>query len=189
MFRLAFLLSIFCLITATATAAPRAYDFDYSASRIEFIYDFNGDTVKGRFPEFTGDLVIDFADMRKSKVSVSIETGSARGGFVFATSALRGPKILDAKAFPRITFRSIGAKVVNGIAKVDGEITVRDITRPITLTARFFRLEGHDPADRDELALQITGQFNRHEFGASGYDDMVGETLDIRILAKIKRQP
>ncbi len=188
MFRFACLFTVFCLSITPAGSAPRVYDFDYDASRIEFTYEFNGEPVKGRFQKFNGDLVIDFANVNKSTVNVSIDSGSGQGGFVFATSALRGPKMLDAKAYPKISFRSSSAKVVEGIAKVTGEITVRDVTRPITLTARFFQLEGHSPEDRDELAMQITGKINRHDFGASGYPDMVGDTLDIRILAKIKRR-
>ncbi|MCP5075012.1 MAG: hypothetical protein GY947_17195 [Rhodobacteraceae bacterium] len=188
MMRLISILVSALLIGAPALSAPQVYDFDYSTSRIEFTYDFNGDPVMGRFPKFSGDLVIDFSDMRKSKVAVSIDTASSQGGFVFATSALRGPKILDARAFPRISFRSSGASVVNGVAKVKGSITVRDVTRPITLTARFFQLENQDPAARDELAMLITGRINRHDFGASGYPDMVGDTLSIRIETKIKRR-
>ncbi|MCP5086849.1 MAG: polyisoprenoid-binding protein [Rhodobacteraceae bacterium] len=183
-----------CILVSTVmlglpvSATPQAYDFVYASSKIEFTYDFNGDAVIGGFPKFDGDLVIDFADMRRSSVRVSIDTASSQGGFIFATSALRGPKILNAGKFPKINFRSVGAKVVNGVARITGEITVRDVTRPITLTARFFQLEGQNPESRDELAMQITGKINRHEFGASGYPDMVGNTLNIRIVTKIKRR-
>lgn len=169
-------------------AAPQAYVFDYDTSKINFSYDFNGEAVNGKFPKFTGDLVLDFKDVQNSKINVSIETRSALGGFIFATSALRGPKVLFAKKFPAIVFKSQSAKLVNGVAKILGTITVRGVTKPLTLTARFFKLKNNDPTEQDELSVRISGVINRHDFGASGYPKMVGDTLAIDITAQIKRK-
>lgn len=184
-----FLAAILALFSTLAIAAPQTYDIDYPASKIEFTYDFNNEPVKGKFPKFSADLLLDFQDIRKSKISVSIDTRSALGGFVFATSALRGAKILNAKKFPQIQFQSQSAQLKNGVAQIKGLVTVRGVTRPLVLTARFFQLQGNAPEDRDELTITISGTINRHDFGASGYRDLVGETLAINIKARIKRRP
>ena len=188
MFRALIFTGLLSLFFGPALAKPQDYNFDYSASEIIFTYDFNGEAVKGKFPKFEGDLVLDFQNVRNSKINVSINTASAQGGFIFATSALRGPKILFAKKFPAIIFKSQSAILKNGVALIKGQITIRGVTRPITLTARFFNFADKDPKDRDELAVKISGAINRHDFDASGYPNMVGETLAINIMARIKRR-
>ena len=172
----------------TSIAAPTQYIFDYDASDIGFTYDFSGDTIQGAFPAFTGALVVDFQNIRNSKVEVSIDASKGKGGFVFATSALRGPKVLATREFPTISFKSTAAQVSDGKASVDGNITVRGVTKPMKLRVRFFQLQGNAPDARDELQMVITGRLNRHDFGASGYPDMVGKYLDIKINAKILKQ-
>lgn len=188
MFRAFIFTGLLSLFFGPALAKPQVYNFDYSASQINFTYDYNGESVKGKFPKFEGNLLLDFQNVSNSIINVSINTARAQGGFVFATSALRGPKILFAKKFPVINFKSQSASLKDGVAVIKGQITVRNITRPITLTARFFNLTGKDPKERDDLAVKISGTINRHDFGASGYRDMVGETLAINIMARIERQ-
>ena len=177
------------LAAPAVTAAPIEYDFDHSSSKIEFTYDFTGQTVTGGFPKFDADLIVDFQNVRNSSVDVTIDTATAVGGFVFATSALRGGKVLDSKQFPAITFKSTSASLQEGKATLHGLVTVKGISKPVTLQARFFQLQGHAPEDRDELLVKLTTSVNRHDFGASGYPDMVGDKLDITITAKIKKRP
>ncbi len=189
MFRIISALFMFGLFTAPLAAAPRAYEIDYGASQIGFVYLFNNEEVKGSFPKFSADLVLDFQNIKNSKIDVTIDTRTAKGGFVFATSALRGAKVLNVRKFPTIKFSSQSAQMRNGVASIKGQITVRGVTRPLTLTAKFFQLEGQDPKDRENLVVQISGTINRHDFGASGFPDMVGDTLAITIKARIKRRP
>jgi polyisoprenoid-binding protein YceI len=175
-------------ITHSISAKPAVFNFDYPASDISFTYTFSGDTVQGAFPKFSGDLLVDFKDIRKSKVTVTIDASAGQGGFIFATSALRGSKILDTDTFPTIVFQSTSAQISGGNATVDGNITVHGVTKPIRLAVQFFQLNGQDPAARDSLQMVITGRVNRHDFGASGYPDLVGDFLDIKINAKIDRE-
>ena len=189
MFKIISALLMFGLFSTPVMAAPRAYEIDYGASQIGFVYLFNGEEVKGSFPKFKGDLVLDFQNIKNSKIDVTIETRTAKGGFVFATSALRGLKVLNVKNFPTIKFTSQSAQMSNGVAKIKGDITVRGVTRPLTLTAKFFQLQGQDPKDRENLVVQISGTINRHDFGASGFPKMVGDTLAITIKARINRRP
>ena len=179
----------FIFLTSPAFSAPREYVIDHAASRLNFNYLFNDDPIKGRFPDFKAKLLLDFKDFNKSDISLTIDTRSAKGGFVFATTALRGPKILHAKKFPEIHFQSKSVRLTKSGAELAGTITVRKTSRPITLKVQFLQLAGQAPQDRTKLALRITGRLNRHDFGASGYPKMVGENLDIDVLAYISRKP
>lgn len=183
----AFIALIF--LTTPAFSAPRVYEIDHAASRLDFKYLFNNDLIKGRFPDFKAKLLLDFENFSRSDISLTIDTRSAKGGFIFATSALRGPKILDTENFPTIHFQSKSVRLTKTGAELAGTITVRKTSLPITLNIQFLQLAGRSPQDRENLALRITGGLNRHDFGASGYPKMVGKTLSIDVLAHISRKP
>ena len=71
---------------------------------------------------------------------------------------------------------------------IKGMITVRGITKPLVLNAQLLRAPGTKLGERENLRMRITGQINRHDFGASGFPNDVGEMLGIKIDAQIKRQ-
>lgn len=70
---------------------------------------------------------------------------------------------------------------------VQGDLTVRGLTRPITLNARLYRQRGTDHSDHRNLVVLLTGHFSRSAFGATGYAGMVGDTISLRIIARITR--
>ena len=72
-------------------------------------------------------------------------------------------------------------------ARLTGDITIRGVTRPITLTAGLFQEQGVDPARRDKLLIVIKGSVNRNDFGADGWPNYVDERIDLNIRAWIDR--
>ena len=66
---------------------------------------------------------------------------------------------------------------------------LRGQTRPVTLSARVFRPQGTDPGYRERLAVQLTGTVRRSEFGATGFADMVGDEVRLKILARLVLSP
>ena len=72
-------------------------------------------------------------------------------------------------------------------ARVEGLLTVRDTTRPVMLQAGLYRQRGTDPADLTRLTVLLTGQIDRHAFGVTGFPDLVGPTISLRIVARIER--
>jgi polyisoprenoid-binding protein YceI len=176
------------LAPAVLAANPQVYDFDYQASEIAFIYEFSGDRITGRFPDFSASLVLDFDDVRNSSVSVDIDTSTALGGFIFGTQAMRGPKMLDARNFPTIRFVSTSAKLEGNSALLEGDLSIREATRPITLKIQIFRASDSLPSERDDLTMTVEGTLNRYDFGVDGYPELVGDDLSILITARIIRR-
>jgi len=72
-------------------------------------------------------------------------------------------------------------------ARITGDLTVRGVTRPVTLAASLYRRPGTAADDLDQLSIGLTGALNRHDFGASGYPDLVAETVGLDIHAEITR--
>jgi polyisoprenoid-binding protein YceI len=73
-------------------AKPVAYQLNTAKSDVAFMYEFEGSEVKGSFPDFTTLVTLDFDQLNNSSIDVTLKTGTVKGGFVFATQALRGPK-------------------------------------------------------------------------------------------------
>lgn len=177
------------LLNGVALASPQAYEMDAKASKIHFNYTFNDETVLGKFPHFSASVLLDFETTQNSRITLTIDARAARGGFVFATTSLRGPRVLATKQFPTIEFSSKSLRFTETGAELEGLITVRQVTRPITLQVTFLEISGKTPATSDKMTLRITGTLNRHDFGASGYPKMVGDTLSLDIRALINRKP
>lgn len=169
-------------------AAPIQYQLDKAASTLAFSYVFSGDVVTGEFVDYDADIAIDFDRIANSTVDVRLDTTRAKGGFAFGTQAMRGARVLDAQRFPDITFQSQSITGGGNRAIINGTVTVRGITRPLTLIATLFRAEGTQATERDNLTLKIAGTLNRHDFEASGYPEYVGDTLSIAFDTKIQRK-
>jgi polyisoprenoid-binding protein YceI len=67
-------------------------------------------------------------------------------------------------------------------AQIEGDLSLRGVTRPIALDATLSRPAGTAPDDLDTLYVDLAGTLDRRDFGATGYPQMVAPevTLDIR---------
>lgn len=178
-------LAVLLALTAPLAAGTVDYVLDAEASTVGFETDFGPDLITGTFPLETADLKLDFDNVANSTVSVALDVTGAEASFPFAAQALKGPKVLDAKEFPKMSFVSTSVQRAGDAAEVTGDITIRGVTKPITFKAELFRPAGSDPADHAHLTLRLTGHVLRSAFGATGWSDMVGDEVRIVINAKV----
>ncbi len=183
----ALLLAISILSALPGHAAPQAYALEAEKSRVGFAYRLNGGPMLGSMPVKQADIRIDFADFSKSTIDVVLDVKRARGGVFYATEALRGRSVLHVARFPEIRFRATRITRRGNGAIVEGLVTIRGVTRPLALEARLFRRKGRPEGDLSQLTVLLTGALNRHDFAASGYRDIVGPKIDLRIIARIRR--
>jgi len=176
-----------CLSATQAAAAPEAYRLDTARSSVGFTYRLGQAETAGTMPVRAAEMWIDLANPPASRVTVTLDASAARAGVFFATEAMRGPQVLDTARHPLITFRSTRITGTLQAATVEGQLTLRGVTRPVTLTAGLYRQRGAQARDRDHLTVLLTGQIDRHDFGASGFADLVGPLIDLRIVARIER--
>lgn len=181
--RLLLTLAAFLFVATTLAAAPARYILEPEASTVGFTWSFEGAEQKGRMPVSRAELTLDFARPEASQIAVRLSVAEARAGFPFATQAMRGEKVLHAAAHPEIIFQSTRVTGNASKARVEGNITVRGVTRPITLDAQIFRERGS--ADLSRLVVQLKGSLNRHDFGASGFRSLVDDTVGLQIFARI----
>jgi polyisoprenoid-binding protein YceI len=121
-------------------------------------------TVKGRFSDVEGEIVISDADPSKSSVSATLKSASIDTRTSQRDDHLRSADFLDAANYPEITFRSTRITGDKSEFKVTGNLTIRGVTREVTLDVTN---EGStkDPWGGDRIAFSATTKIDRRDFG------------------------
>jgi polyisoprenoid-binding protein YceI len=148
--------------------------------------------VRGEFSKLTGNVILDSADLTRSSVDVSVETGSINTREPQRDEHLRSADFLDVANHPTMTFKSrrIEATGTEDF-KLTGELTIRGVNREVT-----FDVEGPSPAVKDpwgnlRAGVTATAKINRKDFGlvwnalVEGGGVMVGDEVKITIEAEL----
>lgn len=167
-------------------AAPQRYALQPDDSTVGFSWFLGKDEIKGSMPVADADLVIDLDRLSNSKVTVAVDVQGARAGFPFASQGMKSRKVLWAKKFPQITFQSTSVRRDGNGALIDGNLTVRGVTKPATFAAELFRQAGTEAGDRSRISVRLTGQLSRTAFGADGWSDLAGDEVKLSILARMR---
>lgn len=119
--------------------------------------------VKGSFEKFKGTVVIDEADIAKSKVDVSIETVSINTGIDTRDNHLRSPDFFDVEKFPLMTFVSTKVEPGTDNYKVTGNLTIKGETKQVVLL-----VDGPNSLKGNpKRTATATTTVNRKDFGVS----------------------
>jgi polyisoprenoid-binding protein YceI len=161
-----------------------AYRLQPDQSTVGFETNFGADKINGTMPITSANLMLDFAHVQGCKVAVTLNAAGSEASFPFAAQAMRGPKVLDTAEFPNISFVSTS---VTPQAEVAGNITIRGVTKPASFHAEIYRQQGTVAGDLSHLTIRLTGEIQRSNFGAVGWNDMVGDAVRLNILARIER--
>jgi polyisoprenoid-binding protein YceI len=145
--------------------APGEYTIDPAHSSVEFIGRHLMITkVRGRFPEVSGAITIDEVP-EQSHVEVEINVATLDTGNAQRDEHLRSPDFFHAEQHPTITFTSTKVKPgKSGTWAVTGDLTVRDVTRPVTLDVDF---EGANasPMGDQRIAFSALSEVDREDWG------------------------
>jgi polyisoprenoid-binding protein YceI len=141
------------------------YDIDPSHTNVGFVVrHLMVSKVRGAFGSVHGTIVIG-DDPFESVVDVSIDTASVATGDDQRDAHLRSPDFFDVEQFPRLTYRSRSVRHAGeGRFIVEGDLTVRGITRPVELDVRF---DGGvaDPWGNIRVGFSARGEIDRGDFG------------------------
>jgi polyisoprenoid-binding protein YceI len=153
-------------MTGTAVAGDRAtWTIDASHTTVEFVAKHMMiTTVKGRFAEVAGTIVADEAHIENSSVEVTMQAASLDTRSEQRDAHLRSPDFLDVEQYPEVTFRSTAVRGTKEAFQVTGDLTIRGVTRPITLDVEFGG-EGKDPWGGTRASFSAHGKFDRRDFG------------------------
>jgi polyisoprenoid-binding protein YceI len=136
-------------------------------------------TVHGTFQLRAGQVSI-AADPGASSVEASIEAGSYASGNTTRDADVTGTNLLDAKAYPEITFTGQGARRDGDGWVVLGSVTAHGTAVPAEVRLSDARLEA---GGTGQARFRATARLDRTSFGVTKKKGMVGRTVDLVIEA------
>jgi len=133
----------------------------------------------------TGSLVLDKEQPQLSKVSIKIDMSKIITGIPELDKHLKDASFLDVAKYPESTFVSDKVEVLSNItAKVQGQLTLHGVTKPITLMVTFNK-EGKSPiTDNVTVGFNATTKLKRSDFGIMTLLPSLGDEVDIEISAE-----
>ncbi|OLT33242.1 polyisoprenoid-binding protein [Actinomadura sp. CNU-125] len=172
-----------------AAVAPEltagTWNIDPSHSEVTFSIRHLMTKVRGSFTDFSGAVQVaeELADTTATAEikMASIDTRNAdRDGHV------RSSDVLDVENHPTMTFATKGVRSEGGDHYVDGELTIRGVTRPVTLEVEYHGV-GEDPWGGTRVGFSASTQINRRDWGVefnvplSGDKALLGDKVDIQL--------
>jgi polyisoprenoid-binding protein YceI len=150
------------------------YDIDISKSAVRFRtrHMFGLGPVRGTFAIRSGSA--DLAEpLGESVIRAEIDSASFTTGNPQRDAIVRSYRLLACDQFPAITFRD--GRVHAGGAAISGELTVRGVTRPVTLTV------GQVARSGEYLTVTAATRIDRSEFGVTAMRGLAGRYLDLTL--------
>lgn len=179
------------LAATTAGAAPVAYKIDPTHTFPSFEADHLGISVwRGKFNRSRGQVLYDKA-AGTGTVEIVTELASVDFGLDALSTWARGKDFFDVKKHPRAVFKGRLESPVKGVpTQLVGELTMRGVTRPLTLTIHSLKCIQHPMLKRDYCGADASGSFNRDDFGLdAGKDYGFRMNVDLRIQVEAIAQP
>jgi polyisoprenoid-binding protein YceI len=170
---------------------PGTYNIDPAHSEVTFVIRHLMSKVRGSFTEFSGSLEIP-ENVLESTTSVEIQIKSIDTRNADRDNHVRSAEILDLENHPTMRFVSTGVRENGGNYLLDGDLTIRDVTRPVTLDLEF-NGSGQDPWGGTRVGFSATTSISRKEYGIEfnvplgGEKALLGDSVDIQLEVQASR--
>ena len=181
------------LIAGLAHADAAEWKLDLSHSSVGFsIPHLVVSSVDGRFKEASAKIDLDDADLTKSQVSVDISAASIDTGDQKRDDHLKSPDFFDVKKFPKLSFKSTKIVKSGSSYKLTGDLTIRDVTKSVTLDATL-SAPVKTPWGNQARAAKLNGKIKRSDFGLKWNKALetggvvVGDEVTINVKAEVTK--
>jgi polyisoprenoid-binding protein YceI len=170
------------------------YAIDPAHTNVEFVARHMLTKVRGRFTDFEGTVTVGRTP-ETSGARVTVKTTSVTTDNEQRDAHLHTSDFFEVEAYPELSFVSTAFRPTGGNAfELDGELTVKGITRPITLEGEFFGW-GPDAWGNDRVFAEARTRVNREDWNLlwnmavelTGV--LVAKEVDLEIQVQAARQP
>lgn len=144
--------------------------------------------VRGGFADITGTIVV-AEDPADSTVEVTIPVATVTSGTEDRDNHLKSGDFFDVEQFPVISFSSTSVEPSGSSWKLTGDLTIRDVTRPVTLDFQFLGIST-DPWGNAKAAFSASTEVEREQWGLTwnvpleGGGVLVSRTIKLEIEAQ-----
>lgn len=166
-----------------------SYEVDPAHAYIDFSYNHLGlSNPSLSFDDFTVDLNLDNEDPTKSMVMVTINANSVVAGSEIWKDHLTSSDWFDVAQYPEITFQSTSIETgENGSMTVEGDLTIKDQTRPVTLDVTINNAMEHPMNGTPTIGLSASGQVVRSEFGLGKFAPNISDEVQLNIQTELAK--
>ncbi|HUW28436.1 MAG TPA: YceI family protein [Sulfuriferula sp.] len=172
----------FASFAASAFAAPETYIIDTTHTQPRFEYNhFGYSNQVHNFDKTSGTIVYDKA-ARTGSVDVVIDAKSVNTGYPLLNEHIQDEDFFDTAKYPTITFKSTSVKFDGDKpVSVDGNLTIKGITKPVTLTLTSFQAMPHPMMKKDAIGANAVTHIKRTEFNMGKYAPYVSDDVTLEI--------
>lgn len=169
-------------IAGSAYAAPETFNIDpsHTAPRFEYSH-FGFSNQVHRFDKTSGRITLD-REAKTASVDVSIDAKSVNTGYAVFNEHIQGENFFHTEKYPSITFKS--TKVVfegDKPVSVEGDLTIKGVTRPVTLKVTSFLAMPHPIRKREAIGANAVTQIKRSDFNMGKYAPNVSDEVTLSI--------
>lgn len=153
-------------LTAAPVAADTAtFNIDKGHSELTFRIRHIMSRVSGTFTDWKGTITGNPADWSGGSTEITIQTTSIDTRLEKRDTHLRSPDFFDAANHPEITFRSTSVVVAGNAVTLVGNLTIRGVSKPVTLSGEYLGTTGEGVKQR--IGFHVTGKINRMDYGVA----------------------
>jgi len=180
--RLTAALLVSAAAASPALAAPQTYVVDGTHTFPSFSYSHFGlSTQLSKFDKTTGTVTLD-KEAKTGAVDITIDMKSVNTGYETFNGHIQGEDFLDTAKYPTATFKSTKVSFDGDKpATIDGELTIKGVTKPVTLKVSHFVTMPHPMLKKDTIGANASTVIKRSEFDAGKYAPHVGDDVTITV--------
>ncbi len=168
--------------SAAALAAPETYNVEPTHTYPRFEYShFGYSNQQQRFDKTSGKIVLDRA-AKTGSVDVTIDATSVNTGYALFNQHIQAEDFFDTAKYPTITFKSTGVKFEGDKpVAIDGNLTIKGVTKPVTLTVTSFHSMAHPMLKKDAIGANAVTKVKRSEFNMGKNVPYVSDEVSLTI--------
>ena len=176
-------------IATSAIAAPTSYAIDPSHTFASFEYTHLGfSKQRSRFNDTTGTITLD-QKAKTGSADIAISVTSVDTGSKAFDGHLTSADWFDAAQYPSITFKSTSFKFKGDKpTEVMGNLTVRGITKPVTLQVTHFQCAMHPMKQKEACGANAVTHIKRSEFGLGKYAPNVSDDVELTVAVEAVKE-
>lgn len=182
-------LSLALAISSPAFASPETYVIDGNHTYPRFSYNhFGFSTQLSRFDKTSGTIVLD-RQAKTAKVNIVVAIDSVDTGNAILNEHIQGEDFFDTAKYPTATFNSSKAHFVNDkIDSIEGDLTLKGITKPVTLTLSSFQCMPHPMLKKDACGANASAVIKRSDFNMGKYAPNVSDEVTLSIAVEASKE-
>jgi len=177
----------FAVTAATGALAADTYVIEPNHTYPSFEADHMGglSVWRGKFTKTSGSIVLDRAK-KTGSVDITIDASTLDFGHAKMNEHAKGPDMFDVAKFPTATFKSKSITFKGDQpAKVNGELTLHGVTKPVKLTINQFKCIQHPMFKREACGADASATFNRSDFGID-YGVQMGFNPTVKLAIQVE---